>query len=73
MFKLITLLSCASCISLSKFDIDKAKTRFDTAKSWATEKKDSLVTDAKDLKEIYEQGDIVATRNKVKEFTTDTI
>ena len=73
MYRLLTVIGCAYCITVSKFDLEKAKSRFNKAKTWVEDKKDNLISDVTDLKETWEEGDVMQTINKVKEFTAGTI
>ena len=73
MFRLLTFVGCAYCITVSKFDLEKAKNRFNNAKTWVDDKKDSFISDCKDIKETWEEGDIKKTIDKIKDFTQDTI
>ena len=73
MLRFLTVIGCAYCITVTKFDLEKAKNRFNKAKTWVNDKKDSVVDDLKDIKETWEEGDIKATIDRVKDFTQDTI
>ena len=69
MFRLLTVIGCAYCITVSKFDFEKAKNRFNKAKTWCEDKKDDFTDDLKDLKKTWEEGDIKKTIDKVTDFT----